>query len=146
MFLGKKLPVEAVQSDKLKLEFLTNKFVLQLGEHKYNDVRAELKRWYVKQAKKILPELVEEFGYSNKITIRGQKTRWGSCSSQGNLNFNWRLMMAPLDVIKYVVLHELTHLKHMNHSSRFWLAVRDACPEYVKYKSWLKKNGRLLKF
>ena len=70
---------------------------------------------------------------------------WGSCSHQGNLNFTWRLIMAPLNVIDYVVVHELIHLDEKNHSRIFWDKVEILIPEYKGYKEWLKKNGHLLK-
>lgn len=77
----------------------------------------------------------------NKVFIKDQKTRWGSCSSQGNLNFNYRLVMAPLPVIDYLVTHELAHLAEMNHSKRFWSLVERVCPEYKKHRQWLKEHG-----
>ena len=77
-----------------------------------------------------------------RIAIRDQKTRWGSCSGEGNLNFNWRLIFAPAGVLDYVVVHELAHRKEMNHSPRFWMVVEDTMPEYRKYQKWLKENGR----
>ena len=76
----------------------------------------------------------------NKVFIKGQKTRWGSCSSAGNLNFNWRLAMAPTEVIEYVVIHELCHRIEMNHSKEFWRLVQEKCPEFRKHKAWLKRN------
>ena len=75
------------------------------------------------------------------ITIRNQKTRWGSCSSEKNLNFNWKLILAPPEVLDYVVVHELCHLKEMNHSKAFWDEVGKVMPEYETYKLWLKENG-----
>jgi predicted metal-dependent hydrolase len=75
------------------------------------------------------------------ITIRNQKTRWGSCSGKGNLNFNCLLMLTPDDVIDYVVVHELCHLKEMNHSQRFWAEVGRVLPDYKKSRLWLKRNG-----
>ena len=76
-----------------------------------------------------------------RISIREQKTRWGSCSSAGNLNFNWKLILAPPEVLDYVVIHELCHLKEMNHSKAFWDEVEKVMPEYETYKLWLKENG-----
>ena len=76
-----------------------------------------------------------------RITIRNQKTKWGSCSSKGNLNFNVALMLVPEEVMDYVVVHELTHRKEMNHSQSFWTEVERVCPEYMKYRAWLKKEG-----
>lgn len=79
-----------------------------------------------------------------RITIRNQKTRWGSCSGKGNLNFNCLLMLAPPEVIDYVVVHELCHRKEMNHSKAFWDEVERILPDYKKYAQWLKNEGSLL--
>ncbi len=79
-----------------------------------------------------------------RITIRCQKTKWGSCSSAGSLNFNCLLMLCPREVIDSVVVHELCHLKEMNHSRRFYREVLAAFPEYKKWNAWLKKNGGVL--
>lgn len=79
-----------------------------------------------------------------RISIRDQKTRWGSCSSDGNLNFNWRLILAPEEVLDYVVIHELAHRREMNHSKRFWDQVAAVMPDYRKQRQWLKQNGDLL--
>lgn len=76
-----------------------------------------------------------------RITVRDQKTRWGSCSGKGNLSFNWRLVLAPEEVLDYVVVHELAHRLEMNHSSRFWAVVESVLPDYQKQRLWLKQNG-----
>ena len=93
-----------------------------------------------------IPERVAHFaplvGVSfNRITIRNQRTRWGSCSSKGNLNFNCLLMLAPSEVIDYVVVHELCHRKEMNHSARFWNEVARILPDYKTQEKWLKTHG-----
>lgn len=105
-----------------------------------------LEKWYRAQAGKIFEERVrainKEAGHRvNRIFIRGQKTRWGSCSRLGNLSFNWRLIMAPAEVIDYIVIHELSHLKEMNHSAGFWRLVENLCPDYKKHRQWLRENG-----
>ncbi len=81
----------------------------------------------------------------NKVRISNAKKRWGSCSSKGVVSITWRLVFAPQEVLDYVIVHELIHLNHMNHSKRFWLEVQKVIPDYKKHKKWLKSNDHLLK-
>ena len=76
-----------------------------------------------------------------RVTIRNQKTRWGSCSSKGNLNFNCLLMLTPREVQDYVIVHELSHRKEMNHSPKYWAVVEEVLPDYKKRRNWLRENG-----
>ena len=106
-------------------------------------------RVLAKQAAAILPERVrffaQQMGLSyGRITIRSQRTRWGSCSPKGNLNFNCLLMLAPKEVQDYVVIHELCHRKEMNHSAAFWAEVEKYCPDFRVHRKWLKDNGASL--
>ena len=80
----------------------------------------------------------------SSIRIAEQKTRWGSCSSRGTLSFHWRLILAPPAVMDYVVVHEVCHLIHMDHSPDFWAEVESLMPDYKVYKTWLRKNGLVL--
>ena len=101
------------------------------------------------QAKLRLPQRAAYFapllGVSyGRITVRCQKTKWGSCSSQGNLNFNLLLMLAPQEVQDYVVVHELCHRLEMNHSARFWQAVEQILPDYGERRRWLREHGSAL--
>ncbi len=112
--------------------------------------RAAVVAWYRSQAKAYLPQrtrqLAEEHGFAfGQLRIKHQKTRWGSCSAQGNLNLNLRLMMAPNAAIDYVILHELCHLRELNHSAAFWRLVAACCPTYQHWRAWLKENGHSLK-
>lgn len=98
------------------------------------------------KALKYIPERVRYYApivgvHYTRITIRNQKTRWGSCSSKGGLNFNCLLMLTPPEVIDYVVVHELCHRKEMNHSKAFWAEVEKVLPDYKSAKKWLKDNG-----
>ena len=85
------------------------------------------------------PDIIR--GSYSRISIRDQKTRWGRCSSRGTLSFNWRLMLAPPDILDYVIVHELCHLTHMNHSPAFWQCVEHILPDYKTRRKWLKENG-----
>ena len=101
------------------------------------------------QALKVIPERVkyyaEKVGVTyGRITIRNQRSRWGSCSSKGNLNFNCLLMLTPPEVIDSVVVHELCHRKELNHSDRFYAEVLRVFPDYWKWDKWLKDNGNML--
>ena len=79
-----------------------------------------------------------------RINVRDQKTKWGACSARGNLSFNWRLVLAPVEVLDYVILHELCHLRELNHSHRFWKLLRSLRPEYESQRAWLRENEDLL--
>jgi predicted metal-dependent hydrolase len=106
--------------------------------------------WFRKAARAVLHERVRTLnapvGYAwSRIRIADQSTRWGSCSTRGTLSFNWRLLMAPPEVLDYVVIHELAHLKEMNHSAKFWALVEAQCPNYKAHVKWLKDHGATLK-
>lgn len=100
----------------------------------------------IKLARQVIPEKVAYYSRLmgvtyGRVTIRKQKTRWGSCSREGNLNFNCLLMMVPPEVLDYVVVHELSHRLEMNHSVRFWAQVEKVIPDYRKSRKWLKEHG-----
>lgn len=112
-------------------------------------VHAALEAFYRRQARTIITERLNHwnahYGYTwTRVTIKEQKTRWGSCSRKGSLNFNWRLLLAPLPVLDYVVVHELCHLCEMSHAPRFWRLVEIACPDYVQHRRWLRAHGQEL--
>lgn len=103
-------------------------------------------KWYRKQTKEIINNRAKLYAemaglkYA-RISITGAKSRWGSCSFKGNLNFSWKLIMAPQRVVDYVVIHELVHLSERNHSRRFWDKVSVFMPDYKNCRKWLKDNG-----
>jgi predicted metal-dependent hydrolase len=110
---------------------------------------AAVEAWYRTLAKKLAAEraavhataLGVEFG---RIAIKDTRSRWGSCSSKGNLNFSWRLLLGPEAVLDYVIAHEVAHLKELNHSPAFWAHVATLCPDYKTQRAWLRKHGREL--
>ncbi len=117
------------------------------------DQALALEKRYREAAKAYIPKRVAYYAeaYSHiippavsSIAIRSQKTRWGSCSSRGTLSFNWRLMLAPPAILDYVVVHELCHLRHMNHSKDFWACVETILPDYKAHRKWLKEHGHEL--
>ncbi|HEX9057167.1 MAG TPA: SprT family zinc-dependent metalloprotease [Ktedonobacterales bacterium] len=113
--------------------------------------RVALEMWYRRQAAVIFADRLQignrAYGFTyQRVSIKEQKSRWGSCSKLGNLNFNWRLLLAPLPVLDYVVVHELCHLKELNHGPRFWKLVGRGCPDYAVHRRWLRLHGRELKF
>lgn len=113
--------------------------------------RDALKKWYITQAEKQIQACIADIAPAidrkpNRVVLKDQKTRWGSCSSLRNLNFNWRIVMAPPEVLDYVVVHEMCHLIHMNHSKDFWSLVAKLRPGYKEQRKWLKDHGHLLVF
>ncbi len=111
--------------------------------------RAGLEKRYREAAKEYIPKRADYYAKQldvsyERIRIAEQKTRWGSCSSKGTLSFNWKLMLAPPAVLDYVVVHEVCHLKEMNHSPRFWKLVEELMPDYKECRKWLKENGNTL--
>lgn len=101
---------------------------------------------YKKQAKKVLIERTKIYSKlinenPLKVTVKSQKTLWGSCSSKRNINYNYKIIMAPMEVVDYIVVHELCHLIHMNHSKQYWNTVQSILPDYKIRRRWLKDNG-----
>lgn len=115
--------------------------------------RLALEKRYKEAAREYIPKRADYYlaaypylfprSYS-RISVREQKTRWGSCSSKGTLSFNWKLMLAPPAILDYVIVHELCHLAHMNHSERFWSSVAAVLPDYKERRKWLKEHGNEL--
>lgn len=123
------------------------KFLLRHDAHKFARILFQL--WYQRQARLHFLQRVGHFGLllglePRKVTIGNAKSRWASCSPDDGLRFSWRLIMAPPEVIDYVVVHELCHLRVRNHSRAYWLSVEEILPDHKKQRDWLKKNGRLL--
>ena len=124
-----------------KLEKYTRPALPPLTEAELDRLKEQAKIFLSHRAALYAPRVGVSY---NRISIRAQRTRWGSCSGSGNLNFNCLLMLAPPEVRDYVVIHELCHRRHMNHSPAFWSEVAHVCPDYALYRQWLKDNGNAL--
>ncbi|MBY4897226.1 M48 family metallopeptidase [Cupriavidus sp. AU9028] len=108
-----------------------------------------LENWLRKQARERIKQHITDIGKRlkrtpNRIYVMGQRTKWGNCSALGNLSFNWRLVMAPDSVLRYIVTHEMVHLAVPDHSRKFWLAVQSLCPDAERARQWLVANGKRL--
>jgi predicted metal-dependent hydrolase len=142
-FLGQLYPLTVVEDAPHALH-LNGHFIL--AQRYASQAQAVFEAWYKAQARRVLKERVDHWAkqyglrYAS-IRITAARTRWGSCSSKDSLNFSWRLIMAPLEVVDYVVVHELAHLKQRNHSKAFWAEVARMLPTYQQHRQWLKKNG-----
>lgn len=124
------LKVQSTVDERSKLEKITFEQVKELADQAVEYIPKRVKYYAEK----------ENFVY-NKITIKNLVSRWGSCSTKGNLNFNCLLMLTPDYVIDYIVVHELCHLREMNHSEKFWAEVEKIMPDYQRAELWLKQNG-----
>jgi predicted metal-dependent hydrolase len=123
---------------------------VKVGAPGEEPVREALERWYRKRARvevaAKLDAAVRRAGTRyTRLSIRSQRTRWASCSSNGAMSFNWRLLLAPEPILDYVVEHEVAHLEVLDHSPRFWKLLRSRCPEYRRHERWLKAHGTALR-
>ena len=147
---GKKTPVKVIRAVKSGVTLLDGVLHVSVPSEDSRRVEEEIKKYLSKLAllkirEALLlyaPTVGREYG---RVTIREQKTRWGSCSSKKNLNFNWKLILAPKEALHYVVIHELCHLIHFNHSEKFWKEVEARMPGYDIWRKWLRANGQSLK-
>ncbi len=143
LYLGREVPLRLVP-ERIPALVMDGEFKLTKSAHP----RAEsvFEAWYKKQARSVLTERVDfysrKYGFDvEKARISSARTRWGSCSAKKTLSFTWRLVMAPPQVIDYVVVHELCHLRELNHSPSFWAQVEAILPDYKSHRKWLKHNG-----
>jgi predicted metal-dependent hydrolase len=151
LFFGKRYRIK-ITKDKQQEYAIVSDNLNQITFH-VKDKRSYkryLRIWYREQTKKILDERLPVMGSKfslsyKKISVRNLKSRWGSCSKTGNLSFSLLLSMLPVDVIDYIIVHELMHLVEFNHSKRFWQLVGEAIPQYDEHRKWLRTHSLLVK-
>ena len=146
MFLGKTYPLEVLPESDAGIS-LCEKFYI--GESRLPECRDLLRAWYEQRAMEIFPARVTGFAAildyrPKKIRVSDTRRRWASCSTSGTLSFCWRLVLAPPEVIDYVIVHELVHMRQPDHSPRFWEKVGQAMPGYKEHREWLRTHERML--
>lgn len=142
---------EIVVERRSSSQIVEDEFRLAKHNVDQTSVRRALESLYQRKARERFENRASRFAEDmgveyNKIEVRNQRTKWGSCSTSGTLGLNWRLMMAPPEIVEYVVIHELAHLREPNHSDSFWELVAKHDPEYQKRERWLKQNSTRLIF
>jgi len=148
LFRGESVKLEAgVNGESGNIQFGGE--AVKVNDHEAN-LRPAIERHLWRMAAKELPPRVLEYARLHqlpvrRISVRNQKSRWGSCSRRGTISLNWRLIQTPAFVRDYILIHEIMHLQEMNHSSRFWREVERACPDYETAERWLKQHSTLLK-
>ena len=147
LFLGKEYQLRINGTIKL---IMINEDYIEFPFKHVENAESYMIKWYKKRANEIIVPRVKKYAQElnlqySKIGITSAQKRWGSCNKNGNINFSYRLIMAPIDVIDYVIIHELMHLKELNHSSQFWKLVELILPDHKIRRKWLKNNDYKMK-
>lgn len=151
-FMGQNFRLRIVVDPELAfagVRISSGELVVRTGHDDCRTMCRILREWYVRKANERISERTAYYArimkeHYHSIRIKDQKTIWGSCSSRRNLNFSWRIIMAPTQAMDYIIIHELCHLKVMNHSREFWDHVAEFMPDYQKWNEWMDRNGNRL--
>jgi hypothetical protein len=146
-FLGRAYPLHIVDDGSVAI---TRTDRLNVPRTLLPDIHRQIKCWYGAEAEKEIHARCMYFsmmtGYSPaSLRITDARQRWGSCTYKGGLNFSWRLVQAPLEIVDYVIVHELVHLRQHDHSKKFWAKVEELMPDYERRRNWLRENEQLLR-
>lgn len=149
LYLGDRYKLRIFSGIKARILLAEEELLIELPAASNKTPEELLRKWYIDAAKRLLTEKTlfwsTKIGVAvNKLSLRDQKTRWGSCSPNGNINYNWRIIMAPPPIVDYLIVHELCHLRFPNHSAAYWNFVASFLPDYKNRRNWLKVNGNLL--
>lgn len=149
MYLGRNYSLQIIENKKIKkpkVKLYRGKFYIKTNTKDQKKLKEAMEKWYREKA---LEKILEKVDYyksyfnnePNSVKVKQQKKRWGSCNTKGDLMFNWRCVMAPSNVLDYLVVHEMCHMVYFNHSKDFWGLVESIIPDYRNRKEWLKTNG-----
>lgn len=149
LYLGKEYPILILVNGEEKQDYVIfkeDKLYIHVKEHNEERIKQALKRFYYKQCKAVVEKRIKLYQSEFKVKPRGirisdNKSNWGSCNSRYELTFNWKLAMAPIEVIDYVVVHEMCHMIHLNHERSFWRLVGKIIPDYEERKAWLARSS-----
>ena len=146
LYLGKSYRLEKRTMKQQRVPLTLGDEHFYLLDYQSVDPAKAFEDFYRQQAKKLLPERIEQYQKKMKLQTSGLKVmdlknRWASCSANGTLNFHWKCLMAPLTVLDYIVVHELAHLEHPTHNEAFWNEVDKVLPDYQERKAWLTQHG-----
>lgn len=150
LYLGKwhRVEVATESTRSIQIQLIDDRIIISLTKvpATADQLNKALDAWYREQAVMVCGEKLHHFSKIMGLTlqeyrIKEQQTRWGSCSTRNNININWRILLAPEAVVDYLIVHELAHLRQMNHSREFWLEVEKVLPGYCQEKKWLRVNG-----
>lgn len=146
-YLGRPYPLHIVDDGKAEIGRTDR---LCLSRSLMPGIRHRLKRWYMDEAEREIRGRCMWFSMKTghvpaSVRITDARQRWGSCTHRGGLNFSWRLIQAPPDIVDYVVVHELVHISQPDHSKKFWAKVKEILPDYERRRDWLRENERLLR-
>jgi predicted metal-dependent hydrolase len=154
LFLGEEYPLRVMDGPKATAELEEGIFVVQarrthIQERRARSVRAAFLRWYKEEAETLFTDrtgyYADQMGAApGRILFRDYKSMWGKCTGQGEITYNWKLVMAPPLIVDYVIVHELAHLHHLNHSREFWNCVEKMIPDHKARRNWLKDHGQTL--
>lgn len=150
LYLGKRITLQLIWTwtSRIHIQLVDDELEMKAPLGATFEQRQEaLRNFYRHQARTHLTQKLSFWSeqmnlFPSKVSVRGQSTRWGSCTEGGGISLNWMLMTAPADVIDYVVIHELAHLKHLNHSPDFWRLVEQFSPQWREHKDWLHRHQR----
>jgi predicted metal-dependent hydrolase len=149
LYLGNPYPLQTACEDRGRCTVRFNGTAFELSRPGARRPEDLLATWFREEARRLLPSRVEALGQAfhlqpQGVRITGARTRWGSCSAVNRVSLSWRLLMAPLRIIDYVILHELAHLREKNHSKRFWTFLETLHPDWRESRLWLKRHGAAL--